>query len=252
MKLPHWLGETIEIGDVNLYYEVHGVGKPLVCLHNFTSNSRSRFAALLPQLAMHYTCYLVDLRGHGRSDNPGNIWTHEQFSRDIIGFMQAVDLRDAYVIAASSGAMTMLRVARYAPELVHAMVLDSGTYRVPEVARRHYKDPNTLSESLKHYYRHANEIYGPEYGKTLAEVFYSFRLPDCDVNVPRETLQEIKAPTLLLAGDRDIFFPAEIHMEMKQAIPNAQLAIYPHTQHIVMQYHPEEVARQALDFFSKV
>jgi pimeloyl-ACP methyl ester carboxylesterase len=252
MKPSHWLGETIRIGDVNLYYEVHGLGKPLVCLHNFTANSRSRFAALLPMLATQYKCYLVDLRGHGRSDNPTNNWTHEQFSRDIIGLCKAIDVHDAYFLAASSGAMTMLRVARYAPELVRAMVLDSGTYRVPPEAERYYKHPDTLSESLKSYYRHTNEIYGPEYGRVLAEAFYSFRLPDCDVNISLEALTSITAPTLLVAGDRDVFFPVDIHIDMKQTIPNSELAIYPRTQHIAMQYHPEEVAAMALKFFGKV
>lgn len=252
MKRPHWLGETVHIGDVHLYYEVHGDGEPLVCLHNFTANSRSRFASLLPALTKEYRCYLVDLRGHGRSDNPGDNWSHEQFSRDIMGLFDVLGLRDAFVLAASSGAMTMLRVARYAPHLVRAMALDSGTYRVPREAERHYRHPDTLSESLKHYYSHANEIYGPEYGRTLAEAFYSFRLPECDVNVPLESLQDIKAPTLLLAGDRDIFFPTDIHIAMKRAIPNAELAIFPHTQHIVMQFHPQEVAEMTLAFFRRI
>lgn len=252
MKPSHWLGQTVAVGTVNLYYEVHGSGPQLLCLHNFTANSRSRFAALLPALSAQYTCYLVDLRGHGRSDNPDNNWTHEQFSQDIIGLCKAIGISNAYVIAASSGAMTMLRVARYAPDLVRAMVLDSGTYRVPPEAERYYKHPDALSESLKSYYRHANEIYGPDYGKELAAAFYSFRLPECDVNVPLEALKAIAAPTLLVAGDRDVFFPVDIHIAMQRTIPNAELAIFPHTHHIAMQYHPEEVAQMALKFFSKV
>jgi len=145
----------------------------------------------------------------------------------------------------------MLRVARYAPELVRAMVLDSGTYRVPPEAERFYKHPDALSESLKSYYSHANEIYGPDYGKELAAAFYSFRLPECDVNVPLEALKQIVAPTLLVAGDRDVFFPTDIHIAMRRTIPQAELAIFPHTHHIAMQYHPEEVAGMALKFFSK-
>ena len=129
MKQAGWLGETVQVGDVNLYYEIHGSGESLLCLHNFSSNSRDRFEPLLPILTQKFQCYLIDLRGHGRSDNPTNTWTKEQFSRDIIGFCNELEIDSAYFLAASSGAMTMLRVAKYATKLVRAMVLDSATYK---------------------------------------------------------------------------------------------------------------------------
>src|SRR5579872_7170486 len=126
MKKEHWLGETVKVGDTNIYYECHGAGEPLLCLHNFSSNSRVRFSPLLPILTKKYRCYLIDLRGHGRSDNPSNNWTKEQFSSDIIGLCKELKIDSAYFLAASSGGMTMLRIARYAPELVKAMVIDSA------------------------------------------------------------------------------------------------------------------------------
>ena len=146
----------------------------------------------------------------------------------------------------------MLRVARYAPELVRAMVLDSGTYRVPVSARQCYKKPETLSVKLKKYYEEANEVYGPEYGPILAKIFYDFRLQECDINIPLEALQEIEAPTLLIAGDRDIFFPADIPLAMKQTIPHSELLMFPDTGHIVMEFFPEIVAKRAVEFFRRM
>jgi pimeloyl-ACP methyl ester carboxylesterase len=248
----HWLGETVRVGDVDLYYERHGHGNPpLVCLHNFSSNSRKLFNPMLHTLTKHYDCYLVDLRGHGRSNNPSPDWTHEQSSRDIIGFCQKIGLRSAHFFAASSGGMTMLRVARYAPELVRAMVLDSATYRVPQEARRFYKPPQTLSPKLKKYYREANEVLGPEYGQFLAQTFYDFRLPECDINIPLEWLRDIQAPTLIVSGDRDFFFTVDIAIDMKRTIPNSELFVFPDTKHIVSQDHPHICAEVAQQFLSK-
>ncbi len=247
-----WLGETVRVGDVDLYYERHGHGNPpLICLHNFSSNSRKLFTPLLPWLMKHYDCYLVDLRGHGRSNNPSPNWTHEQSSRDIIGFCQKIGLRSAYFFAASSGGMTMLRVARYTPELVRAMVLDSATYRVPREARRFYKPPEELSPKLKRYYREANEVLGPEYGQFLAQTFYDFRLPECDINVPVETLRDITAPTLVMSGDRDFFFTVDIAIDMKRVIPNSELFVFPDTKHIVSQDHPQICAHVAVAFLTR-
>lgn len=248
----HWLGETVRVGDVDLYYERHGYGNPpLVCLHNFSSNSRKLFTPMLHQLTKHFDCYLVDLRGHGRSNNPRPDWTHEQSSRDIIGFCREIGLTSACFFAASSGGMTMLRVARYAPELVRAMVLDSATYRVPQEARRFYKSPETLSPKLKQYYREANEVLGPDYGHFLAKTFYDFRLPECDINIPLETLGEIQAPTLIMSGDRDFFFTVDIAIDMKRTIPGSELFVFPDTKHIVSQYHPHICAEVAISFLNR-
>ncbi|MEI8134291.1 MAG: alpha/beta hydrolase [bacterium] len=251
MNSSDWLGKTVLVGNVNLYYETHGKGAPLVCLHNFSSNSRDRYDKLLPTLAQHFTCYLVDLRGHGRSDNPTNDWTKEQFSRDIISFCKEIGIDSAYFLAASSGGMTMLRVARYAPALVKAMVIDSATYRIPQVAQKFYKAPESLSPKLRNVYEGANEIYGKSYWHEMAQAFYNFRLPECDINLPLSVLSEITSPTLIIHGDRDNFFPVEIATQMKSAIPNAELSVFPNTQHIVMEFYPERVAEMAVEFFRK-
>jgi pimeloyl-ACP methyl ester carboxylesterase len=251
VKHEGWLGETVRAGDVNLYYETHGEGEPLLCLHNFSSNSRVRYTPLLPILTKHFTCYLIDLRGHGRSDNPTNDWTKEQFSRDIINFCKELKINSAFFLAASSGGMTMLRVARYAPQLVRAMVIDSATYRIPDEAQKYYKSPESLSDKLKEYYKKANEVYGPDYWHEMAQAFYNFRLPDCDINIPLESLKEITSPTLIIHGDRDNFFPVDIPVEMKMTIPNSELSIFPNTQHFVMEFYPERVAEMAVDFFEK-
>ena len=240
------------MGDVNLYYEKHGAGEPLICLHNYSSNSRVRYGPLLPVLSKYYTCYLVDLRGHGRSDNPASPdWSHEQNSRDIIGLCEALGIKRARFIGTSSGGMTMLRVARYAKYLVEAMVLDSATYRVPIQARPFYKSPDALSPNLVKYYKQANEVYGPSYWKVLAQIFYDMRLPECDINIPLDTLKEIKAPTLVVSGDRDLFYTVDIAIDMKSTIRNSELCIVPNTQHIVMEFFPELVATMAVDFFKR-
>jgi pimeloyl-ACP methyl ester carboxylesterase len=160
-------------------------------------------------------------------------------------------IKRAKFLAASSGGMTMLRVSRYAKELVESMVIDSATYRVPLEARRFYKPPEALSEKLVEYYKKANEVYGASYWKTLAKTFYDFRLPECDINVPLESLREIEAPTLILSGDRDLFFTVDIAIDMKRTIPNSELCVVPNTQHIVMEFFPDVVATMAIDFFKK-
>jgi pimeloyl-ACP methyl ester carboxylesterase len=247
-----WKGRQIDVFDTRIYLEEHGEGPPLVCLHSFASNGRARFGPLLPVLSRHFHCYIVDLRGHGRSEIGTAHWTHEQVARDIIELCRKLGLTSAYFLATSSGAMAMLRVARYAPGLVRAMVLDSTTNEVPVTSRQFYRDPEHLTPKLKELYRTANEIHGPEFGPTLAKIFYDFRLPECDINQPIELMREIEQPTLLVHPDRDIFFPLRIAEALNAAIPNSELYVSEDTGHIVMEFYPEVVARLATEFFSRV
>jgi 3-oxoadipate enol-lactonase len=148
MTNTHWHGEQVALTNVNLYYEKHGEGEPLICLHNFSANGRSRFLPLLPILTKHFTCYLVDLRAHGRSNNPTGIWTHEESANDIIELCDALKIESAYFFGTSSGGMTLLKVARKRQDLVRAMVIDSATIRVPEASRTFYKRPDLLKPSI--------------------------------------------------------------------------------------------------------
>lgn len=251
MKNSHWYGEQIALTYVNLYYEEHGHGEPLICLHNFSANGRSRFSPLLPILTKHFTCYLVDLRAHGRSDNPTGIWTHEESANDIIEVCEKLHIDSAYFLGTSSGGMTLLKVARMKPELVRAMVIDSATIRVPQTSRTFYKRPDLLKPSIVKFYEEANEIYGKDYWRYLAQTFYDFRLPEADVNVDPSVLLDIICPTLIIHGDRDLFFPVDIAIDMNRNIPNSSLCIFPNTGHIVTEFYPERVAEMTTDFLIK-
>lgn len=251
MKKHNWLGEQVPLTNVNLYYEKHGDGEPLICLHNFSANGRSRFTPLLPILTKHFTCFLIDLRAHGRSDNPTGIWTHEESANDIIELCDALKIENAFFFGTSSGGMTLLKVARQRQDLVRAMVIDSATIRVPESSRTFYKRPDQLKPSIKQMYEESNEVYGSQYWEYLAQTFYDFRLPDADVNVDASALQDIICPTLIIHGDRDIFFPVDIAVDMKKNIQNSELSIFPNTDHIVTEFYPERVAEMVVDFLLK-
>lgn len=59
-------GQYAEVNGINLYYEVHGAGRPLILLHGGLG-SGEMFGPILPQLAEHLRVIAVDLQGHGRT-----------------------------------------------------------------------------------------------------------------------------------------------------------------------------------------
>ena len=71
-----------------------------------------------------------DLRGHGRTDNPGGLaaMNHRQFGRDVAAFCRALGVERAGFCGESTGAMLLLTLGLEAPELAAALVLAGGTY----------------------------------------------------------------------------------------------------------------------------
>jgi pimeloyl-ACP methyl ester carboxylesterase len=79
MKI-HQRSETISVNGMDMYYEVHGEGRPLLILHGFTG-SGAGLAELFNELAKAYQLIIPDLRSHGRSTNPAKQFTFMAMSK---------------------------------------------------------------------------------------------------------------------------------------------------------------------------
>src|SRR6478735_9346115 len=98
-------GHFTTVNGFQMYYEVHGEGSPLVLLHNFTGSTLF-WQPYLADLAELFKLIVVDMRGHGRSNNPANQFTHRQSALDIFALMDQLEIEQFKVIGVSSGGMT--------------------------------------------------------------------------------------------------------------------------------------------------
>jgi pimeloyl-ACP methyl ester carboxylesterase len=83
---------TVQVSDVNLYYELHGEGEPVVLLSG-TGNSGEHWKSFqLPDLAKHFRVLTWDFRGTGQSDKPDSHYSTRMFSEDCFGLMKSVGI----------------------------------------------------------------------------------------------------------------------------------------------------------------
>ena len=164
----------VAVDDLTLYYEEHGRpdGLPLVLLHGFNGTG----AAWSTQLAAfaRYRLLAPDLRGHGRTDNPGGLaaMNHRQFARDGIAFCRALGIPRAAFCGESTGAMLLLTLGLAAPDLATALVLSGGTYYYGEELRAWWRaqTPETLVGDREGA-RARHTALGPDHWRTLAAAF---------------------------------------------------------------------------------
>ncbi|MEV4493372.1 alpha/beta fold hydrolase [Micromonospora coxensis] len=117
-----------DVNGLRLWYEVHGVGHPLVLLHG-GYGAVEMFAPVLPALATRRQVIAVDLQGHGRTADVDRPLRYESMADDIAALLGHLDLPVADVFGYSLGGGVALRTAIQHPGLVRRLVLVSTPCR---------------------------------------------------------------------------------------------------------------------------
>lgn len=200
--------------DIVLHYQEKGHGEPFILLHGNGEDS-SYFEHQIDYFSDRYRVIAVDTRGHGKSPRGTEPFTIEQFSCDLYDFMAALGISDAIILGFSDGANIAMKFAMKYPEKVKALILNGGNL-----------DPRGVKWTVQ---------LPIEIGYRIASRFSS-KSPDAqrnaellglmvnEPNIAPGELSKIKAPTLVLCGDRDMIKGSHTR-EIARNIPNAVLSI---------------------------
>ena len=225
-------GRLIRANDAGIFVREEGRGEPLLLLHGF-GGCGSEWSAFVPRLAERYRVIMMDLRGHGGSTNPGRTFTMRQSATDVLAVLDSLRLPQVRAVGISAGAMTLLHVATRHPGRVRGLVLIGGTTAFGDEARaimrtavREQLPPEVLAGFGECATRGAAQV-----DELLAQ-FRAFEGMRDDPNFTPADLARVTAPTLVVHGDRDEFFPVEIAVGMYRHIPTAQLWIVPNGDHV--------------------
>ena len=233
------------VNGLQMYYEIHGEGRPLVLLHGAFSAIGTSFGKVLPGLAR--TCQVIayELQAHGRTADIDRPLSIEGMADDVAAAILQLGIDQADLFGYSMGASVALQTVIRHPELVRKLVLASVSYTLDGV---HPGLMDGLGEMK------------PEmmYGSPWHEEYIRLapRPEDFDTlfakksemdrqlkDLPAEAIRGIKAPTLLIIGDSDLIRPEHavemfrllgggVFGDTPAGLPNSQLAVLPGTSHV--------------------
>ena len=223
--------DSVKVNGIELHYDVQGSGDPLILLHGF-GMCGAKWGPIAKELAKSYRVITVDARGHGRSTNPSNKFSHPQAAEDIRALMDSLNIRQARAIGFSSGGMTLLHLATKYPDRLSKMVVIGATTHFGEQARSMIRsiEKQDLPPPIKQAFLHC-ATRGDAQVKQLLGQFVNFANTTDDMNLTAADLGRVKASTLIIHGDRDEFFPVSIPVTMYTSIPKAALWIVPGGDH---------------------
>ena len=224
----------IFLNGVNLYYEDHGSGFPILFTHAFAYSS-AMWAPQVPVLSQQYRFIVLDLRGHGQTDSPED---PEQYSREIVvedvyQLLQHLGVRRAVIGGLSTGGIISQHFYFKHPEMTRALIpCNTGPgYRNP--ARIAEADEGRMesvrmleTEGLEGFIRtRGPDFYvPPEVLRQQNPIGLANAQRGFYGNLVMLPLEEFRVPTLIIScpQDRDLLPAAEY---MKQHIPGSLLSL---------------------------
>jgi pimeloyl-ACP methyl ester carboxylesterase len=230
MTPPQSPGRIEKLNGVQLYFEVHGAGEPLLLLHGFSGSSQD-WKAVTAEWGTDFQLIVPDLRGHGRSGNLSKPFRHQEAAEDMLALLDHLGVTACKGLGVSGGGNVLLHMSTKQPERVKAMILVSATPYFPAQARpimRQY--PDSLTEAQWEILR-GSHLGGDTQITALLASTKAFADSYDDMSFTPPHLSTIQARTLIVQGDRDPLYPVEISVEMAKAIPRSSLWIVPNGGH---------------------
>ncbi len=93
---------TIKINDINIYYEIHGEGEPLLLIPGLR-NDVSEYQKIIDTLSTQFSVVALDNRGAGRTDKPDSPYSIEMMADDAAGLLNALGIEQAHILGVSMG-----------------------------------------------------------------------------------------------------------------------------------------------------
>jgi pimeloyl-ACP methyl ester carboxylesterase len=208
-KAPE-IGQYAEVNGINLYYETHGSGRPLILLHGGLFSSEN-FDPVLPIYADHHQVITVDLQGHGRTADIDRPISIELMAGDIAALIEHLGLEQVDVLGYSLGGGVAFQLALRRPELVRHLILVSVNLRrdaiYAEMLAQQGQVGAAAAEFMKDtpmYQLYQRVAPRPEDFPRLLDKVGAAMAQDFDWS---EQFRTLKVPTLFVSADADMFPP---------------------------------------------
>lgn len=262
--------------DINIYFEDHGRGQPVVLIHGYplSGTSWEKQEAVLLNAGFRVITY--DRRGFGRSSKPSIDYNYEAFTEDLSTLMNHLDLRDAILVGFSMGSGEVVRyLARHGTGRVSRAVLMGP---IPPFLMKTNDNPEGLDVSVFQGFQKEILKDRPAFLRQFLETFFNYDVlkgerisehaleahflvantasakatHDCVstwLTDFREDLKNLNLPLLIMHGDADRILPYDLTAKrLATLLPEAKVVTIKEGPHAIGWTHAEEVNAELLEF----
>ena len=261
-----------EVGRIEMYYEIHGRGRPLVLIMGLRRD-HSWFYRQTPEFSEHYQTLVFDNRGSGRTDKPREPYSIKGMADDTTGLMEDLGISSAHVLGVSMGGYIAQELALNYPDKVQGLVLcctsPGGRRHLPMSEALRNEIINVRGLTSEQIFRKSLPIlFSDRYLGEFKEDIEAFvemsleydqpasaflrQLEACQAHDTCDRLPGLKAPTLVMTGSDDELVPAGNSPILAELIPGAGLEVIPGGGHCFFVEMADRFNEAVLSFLEQV
>ena len=262
----------IQTNNIELYYEIHGEGKPLVLISGLGYSSW-QWHKMVPLLAEKFKVIIFDNRGVGQSDKPAGAYTAQMLAQDTVGLLDALKIEKAIIAGHSMGGFIAQAIALDFPQRVEKLILCStnfgGPNHVPVTPEAMKVLSDVSSDALTRFKNGLAVSTAPgwsEKNPAMIEEWIQWRVANPIEPVSyqaqlaiglglmptaaafEEKLPRLNVPTLILFGAHDKVVPPANADLLSKKIAGSTVVIFPDAGHFFPIEIPEAASRAIKDF----
>jgi len=258
-----------KVNGIEIYYETHGEGDLLVLIMGLRRNAEWWYRQI-PALSKHFEVLVFDNRGAGRTDKPKMDYSIRLFADDTAGLMEALGIREAYILGVSMGGYIAQELALNYPNRVKRLILGctgpGGEKAVLASPKRLKKFTANEGLSPEEILKKDMDIYfSDEYIKENQEKIKEFveislryyqpldaferQFAACLKHDTVNRLSRIDVPTLILSGDDDPLVPPENSKILNALIPRSESVFFPGKRHCFFIEEADQFNQMVTGFF---
>jgi pimeloyl-ACP methyl ester carboxylesterase len=257
--------EMIEVDGLRIAYERAGDGPPLVLLHGYVGDGPTTWRRQIERFSNEFTVVAWDAPGAGRSSDPPESFGMAGYADCLAGFIDRLGLGRPHVAGLSFGGALALEFYRRYSAIPMTLILASAYAGwagslPPDIAEQRLQQALVLADLS------SDEFVGAllptmfsettpaesvdEFGASMLAFHPAgFRaMARASAEDLRDVLPNIKVPTLLVYGDKDVRAPLSVAEDLHVAIPGSTLGVLPDTGHLCNIEAPEEFNRVVGNF----
>jgi 3-oxoadipate enol-lactonase len=249
----------LNVNGLDLFYELHGAGDPMLLLHGFGGTGQSDWRHQIPVFSERFRLIVPDLRGHGRTDHPETIAGPEFFDEvtsDLVALLAYLDLAPAHICGFSMGSSVASWIYFADPSVVRSLIFVSGAARINrDLAPSLF----TLWETMAYpdevdpgWARVLARLHGEDRWRVLLRNYGAAVIPrvEADEEIAYSRAGQIACPTLVIQGSEDTLSPPALSRELHAGISGSELVIM-ESDHWVQGRQPELFNATVLGFLER-
>ena len=216
-------------------FETHGKGdEALLLLPGMLGSISTQWRHFLPALEKRYRVILVDLRGHGLSDNNANELRPERMVQDLVGLMDSLNVTHFHVAGYSIGGYLALMLALNQPRRVMSLLMHATKFYWTQETIDEMKDqldPDVLIEKVPGYANQLAQEHGGGRWRTLVRQTADLVGYLTKSGITEGMAKQLQVPVVVSVGDRDEMVKLPECLRLSRVVQNGSLLVLPNTRH---------------------